>query len=150
MTFLKNYFVASCSNPVWYFLLIRYRFCIIWQMLWKYYCFFVFIGRLCISFHEMSVQIFFSIFMLQSFSLVLIGSSSLRLLNTCICIIYTFNQIWWIYIHIYKSVQIYFYMYIGQITSLVAQKVKSLPVMKEIRVQSLGWEDPLEKEIGTH
>ena len=34
--------------------------------------------------------------------------------------------------------------------SLVAQTVKNLPVMQEIWVQSLGWEDPLEKEIVTH
>ena len=31
--------------------------------------------------------------------------------------------------------------------SLVAQTVKNLPAMREIRVQSLGWEDPLEKEM---
>ena len=28
--------------------------------------------------------------------------------------------------------------------------VKNLPVMQETRVQSLGWEDPLEKEMATH
>ena len=28
--------------------------------------------------------------------------------------------------------------------------VKHLPTMKEIQVQSLGWEDPLEKEIAAH
>ena len=33
---------------------------------------------------------------------------------------------------------------------LVAQMVKCLPVMQEIRVQSLGQEDPLEKEMATH
>ena len=31
-------------------------------------------------------------------------------------------------------------------TSLVAQMVKNLPAMQEIWVQSLGQEDPLEKE----
>ena len=35
-------------------------------------------------------------------------------------------------------------------TSLVAQTVKRLPTMQEIQVQSLGWEDPLEKEMATH
>ena len=35
-------------------------------------------------------------------------------------------------------------------TSLVAQTVKHLPTMRETRVQSLGWEDPLEKEMTTH
>ena len=34
--------------------------------------------------------------------------------------------------------------------SLVAQMVKRLPVMWETWVQSLGWEDPLEKEMATH
>ena len=34
--------------------------------------------------------------------------------------------------------------------SLVAQTVKSLPTVWETRVQSLGWEDPLEKEMATH
>ena len=37
-----------------------------------------------------------------------------------------------------------------QITSLVAQMVKHLPTMRETRVQSLGWEDLLEKEMATH
>ena len=35
-------------------------------------------------------------------------------------------------------------------TSLVAQMVKRLPAMQETRVQSLGWEDLLEKEMATH
>ena len=34
--------------------------------------------------------------------------------------------------------------------SLVAQMVKSLPGMQETWVQSLGWEDPLEKGMATH
>ena len=34
--------------------------------------------------------------------------------------------------------------------SLVAQMVKRLPVMWETWVRSLGWEDPLEKEMATH
>ena len=32
----------------------------------------------------------------------------------------------------------------------MAQTVKHLPAVRETRVQSLGWEDPLEKEIATH
>ena len=35
-------------------------------------------------------------------------------------------------------------------TSLVAQIVKYLPTMWETWVQSLGWEDSLEKEMATH
>ena len=34
--------------------------------------------------------------------------------------------------------------------SLVAQMVKSLPALRETQVQSLGREDPLEKEMATH
>ena len=32
----------------------------------------------------------------------------------------------------------------------MAQTVKSLPEMQETWVRSLGWEDPLEKEMATH
>ena len=35
-------------------------------------------------------------------------------------------------------------------TSLVAQTVKRLPIMRETRVRSLGQEDPLEKKTATH
>ena len=34
--------------------------------------------------------------------------------------------------------------------SLVAQSVKNLPAVQEIRIPSLGREDPLEKEMATH
>ena len=34
--------------------------------------------------------------------------------------------------------------------SFVAQMVKSLPAMRETWVRSLGWDDPLEKEMATH
>ena len=36
------------------------------------------------------------------------------------------------------------------VASLVAQLVKNLAAMQETRVQSLGWEDPLEKGMTTH
>ena len=36
------------------------------------------------------------------------------------------------------------------LTSLVAQTVKRLSTMRETRVRSLGWEDPLEKEMAIH
>ena len=35
-------------------------------------------------------------------------------------------------------------------SSLVAQVVKNLPAMQEMQVQSLGWEEPLEKDMATH
>ena len=34
--------------------------------------------------------------------------------------------------------------------SLVAQRLKRLPAMRETLVRSLGQEDPLEKEMATH
>ena len=36
------------------------------------------------------------------------------------------------------------------LTSLLAQRLKRLPAMRETWVQSLDWEDPLEKEMATH
>ena len=35
-------------------------------------------------------------------------------------------------------------------TAVVAQLVKNLPAVQETWVRSLGWEDPLEKEMATH
>ena len=32
----------------------------------------------------------------------------------------------------------------------MAQMVKCLPAMRETQVRSLGWEDPLKKEMATH
>ena len=34
--------------------------------------------------------------------------------------------------------------------SLVVQSLKNLPAVQETHGQSLGWEDPLEKEMTTH
>ena len=42
---------------------------------------------------------------------------------------------------------VYYYL---PIYFLVAQRVKHLPAMWKTWVQSLGWEDPLEKEMATH
>ena len=36
------------------------------------------------------------------------------------------------------------------VASLVAQLVSNLPAVQEIRIQSLGRKDPLEKEMATH
>ena len=33
---------------------------------------------------------------------------------------------------------------------MLAQTVKNLPAMRETWVQTLGWEDPLEKKMATH
>ena len=48
-------------------------------------------------------------------------------------------------------VYIFLYIYIHSVwTSLVAQMVKRLSAMPETQVRSLGWEDPLEKEMAAH
>ena len=36
------------------------------------------------------------------------------------------------------------------VLTLMAQAVENLPAMQETWVQSLGWEDPLEKEMATY
>ena len=36
------------------------------------------------------------------------------------------------------------------LASLVAERLKRLPPMQETWVRTLGWEDPLEKEMETH
>ena len=53
---------------------------------------------------------------------------------------FSWNKVWYINlkIHIYLRV------------SMVVQRVKRLPAMWETWVWSLGWEDPLEKEMATH
>ena len=45
---------------------------------------------------------------------------------------------------------IYMYMYMCIWASLVAQLIKNPPTVWETWVRSLGWEDPLEKEMATH
>ena len=47
------------------------------------------------------------------------------------------------------STYIHTHIYIYR-ASLVAQMVKYLPVVQEIQVWSLGWEDPQEKGMATH
>ena len=49
-----------------------------------------------------------------------------------------------------KSHLILEYVLYTNLASLMAQTVKSLPAMEETQVQSLGQEDPLEKEMATH
>ena len=38
----------------------------------------------------------------------------------------------------------------GKGLPLVAQTVRKLTTMQETQIQSLGWEDPLEKEMAAH
>ena len=40
--------------------------------------------------------------------------------------------------------------FVKLLLNYVAQMVKRLPTMQETQVQSLGWEDHLEKEMETH
>ena len=44
----------------------------------------------------------------------------------------------------------YFTSIISLNAPLVAQAVKRLSAMQETRLRSLGWEDPLEKEMAAH
>ena len=51
-------------------------------------------------------------------------------------------------VYIFMCVYIYTHTYVC--ASLVAQMIKNLPAMPETQVQSLGWENPLEKGMATH
>ena len=55
------------------------------------------------------------------------------------------DTIEWLHFHFQATL---FYILLG--SSLVAQMVKHLPTMWETWVRSLGWEDPLEKEMANH
>ena len=61
-------------------------------------------------------------------------------------LIYSFSVLY--SVPLYMCIYVYICIYIW--TSLVAQMVKHLPTMQETWAQSLGWEDPQEKEIATH
>ena len=54
-----------------------------------------------------------------------------------------------IYIFTYRDRCIYICISYKQ-ASLMAQTVKNLPAMQETQVQSLVWEDPLEKGMAIH
>ena len=49
-------------------------------------------------------------------------------------------------LYIYMFGNLYVYIW----ASLMAQKIKNLPAVWETQARSLGWEDPLEKEMATH
>ena len=53
-----------------------------------------------------------------------------------------------------KCPHVYLYLFVltpvHSKTSLAAQTVKRLPTVRETWIQSLGWEDLLEKEVATH
>ena len=53
---------------------------------------------------------------------------------------------------VHKLITNFRQLYVSQVGSSVitGQLVKNLPAMQDTLVQSLGWEDPLEKEITTH
>ena len=52
--------------------------------------------------------------------------------------------------HTHMCVYTYICVHINIWATLVAQLVKNLSAVREIWVRSLGWEDPLEKEMATH
>ena len=49
----------------------------------------------------------------------------------------------------YRYLYIHIYLYLYTWGSLIALSVKNLPAIQETPVRSLGWEDPLEKEMAT-
>ena len=59
------------------------------------------------------------------------------------------NSCMWLASTTLNSVAQYIFILFGFFFT-VAQTVKRLPAMRKNRVQSLGWEDPLEKEMTIH
>ena len=56
-----------------------------------------------------------------------------------------------IQVHVSFQIRAFFiYMPTSAVASLVAQRLKRLPAMRETWVRSLGQDDPLEKEMATH
>ena len=51
---------------------------------------------------------------------------------------------------LHRIIQLQLLQHYWLVHSLVAQMVKRLPAVLETQIQSLGWEDPLEKEMATH
>ena len=76
-------------------------------------------------------------------------SSSNCCFLTCIQISQEVGQAVW-YSYLLKNFPQFVVFYTIKGPSFVAQPVKYLPAMQETRVRSLGWEDPLEKDIATH
>ena len=92
-------------------------------------------------------------FLLSSFTFIkrLFSSSSLSafrvVLNIWVC--GYFSQESWLQLAIHPARHLAWYT-VHILTSLVAQTVKRLSTMWETRVRSLGWEDPLEREMAIH
>ena len=57
---------------------------------------------------------------------------------------------WFFFFFILQLFFFFFNCVVLNQASLVPQTVKRLCAMQETRVQSLGWEDPLEKEMAAH
>ena len=68
-------------------------------------------------------------------------------ISKCVCV-YIYNMYVCTCINIYTSTYIHVYIHIWAF--LVAQFVKNLPAMWETWVQSLGFENPMEKGKATH
>ena len=66
----------------------------------------------------------------------------------CVCVCVYFNQIWEVLAIIVSNIFAAISVFSG--ASLVAQRLKRLPARQETQIQSLGREDPLEKELATH
>ena len=59
------------------------------------------------------------------------------------------HQAYWEMFQWFKIIVFFFFLRLLR-ASVVAQMVKNPPTMQEAQVQSLVWEDPLEKAMATH
>ena len=72
-------------------------------------------------------------------------------------VLHSSGDIWFLYCVLKSAVEILFifnlnhsFTIVTVSASLVAQRLKRLPAMRETRARSLSLEDPLEKEMATH
>ena len=66
----------------------------------------------------------------------------------CVCV-YTVTPLNY-FLEVASWERIYYNLIFFLMGSPDSSVVKNLPAMQEIWVQSLGWEDPLEKKMATH
>ena len=118
-----------CINYLWIYLIIIYVFICVSM--------YIPINHLCIYVLVYSSIIYVSIYIAISVSIIYV--------SLCVSVCYLSQEM---FLDFYFNIVPAWTS--GLRASLVAQRVKHLPVMRETWVRSLGAEDPLEKEMATH
>ena len=77
------------------------------------------------------------------------SQTQLKRLNTLLWF-FVFLWYWFSLLHFIFNFIIFLCACLLSESSLMTQMIKNLPATQEIRVQSMSWEDPLEKGMATH